>query len=87
MNKNIDECAEVFLRDQRQLFDEPVAYDIDEAKEFLEENMAVYCSNIKELRKAMDAEGMDVAELTDEELAEELEVFRLDSGAYFFVEA
>ena len=49
MEKHIDECAKVFFRDQRQLFDEPVAYDIEEAKEFLEECMAVYCKNIKEL--------------------------------------
>ena len=28
MDKHIDECAKVFLRDQKQLFDEPVAYDL-----------------------------------------------------------
>lgn len=37
MDKHIDECAKVFLRDQKQLFDEPVAYDLEEAKEFLED--------------------------------------------------
>ena len=34
MDKHIDECAKVFLRDQKQLFDEPVAYDLEEAKEW-----------------------------------------------------
>ena len=29
MDKHIDECAKVFLRDQKQLFDEPVAYDLE----------------------------------------------------------
>ncbi len=86
MDKHIDECAKVFLRDQKQLFDEPVAYDLDEAKEFLEDCMAVYCKNIKELREVMDDEGMDVADLSNEELLEQLEVFKLDNGGYFFVE-
>ena len=86
MDKHIEECAKVFLRDQKQLFDEPVAYDLEEAKEFLEDCMAVYCKDIKELREVMDDEGMDVADLSNEELLEQLEVFKLDNGGYFFVE-
>ena len=86
MDKHIDECAKVFLRDQKQLFDEPVAYDLEEAKEFLEDCMAVYCKDIKELREVMDDEGMDVTDLSNDELLEQLEVFRLDNGGYFFVE-
>ena len=86
MDKHIDECAKVFLRDQKQLFDEPVAYDLEEAKEFLEDCMAVYCKDIKELREVMDDEGMDVSDLSNDELLEQSEVFRLDNGGYFFVE-
>lgn len=86
MDKHIDECAKVFLRDQKQLFDEPVAYDLEEAKEFLEDCMAGYCKDIKELREVMDDEGMDVSDLSNDELLEQLEVFRLDNGGYFFVE-
>ena len=86
MDKHIDECAKVFLRDQKQLFDEPVAYDLEEAKEFLEDCMAVYCKDIKELREVMDDEGMDVSDLSNDVLLEQLEVFRLDNGGYFFVE-
>lgn len=86
MDKHIDECAKVFLRDQKQLFDEPVAYDLEEAKEFLEDCMAVYCKDIKELIEVMDDEGMDVSDLSNDELLEQLEVFRLDNGGYFFVE-
>ena len=86
MDKHIDECAKVFLRDQKQLFDEPVAYDLEEANEFLEDCMAVYCKDIKELREVMDDEGMDVSDLSNDELLEQLEVFKLDNGGYFFVE-
>ena len=32
MDKHIDECAKIFLRDQIQLFDVPVAYDLEDAK-------------------------------------------------------
>ncbi len=86
MDKHIDECTKVFLRDQKQLFDEPVAYDLEEAKEFLEDCMAVYCKDIKELREVMDDEGMDVSDLSNDELLEQLEVFKLDNGGFFFVE-
>ena len=86
MNEIDEMCAEVFLKDQGRLFDEPVAYDLDEAKEFLEDCMAVYCKDIKELREVMDDEGMDVSELSNDELLEQLEVFKLDNGGYFFVE-
>ena len=86
MDKHIDECAKVFLRDQKQLFDEPVAYDLEEAKEFLEDCMAVYCKDIKELREVMEDEGIEVSDLSKDELLEQLEVFRLDNGGYFFVE-
>ena len=86
MDKHIDECAKVFLRDQKQLFDESGAYDLEEAKEFLEDCMAVYCKDIKELREVMDDEGMDVSDLSNDELLEQLEVFKLDNGGYFFVE-
>ena len=81
-------CVETFLKNQGQLFDEPVVYDLEEAEDFLEECFAQYCSNIKELRQIMDDEGMDVSELSDAELEEQLEVFKLDNnGGYFFVEA
>lgn len=56
MEKHMKECAKVFLRDQKKLFDEPVVYDLEEAEDFLEECFAQYCSNIKELRQIMDDE-------------------------------
>ena len=35
MEKHMKECAKVFLRDQKKLFDEPVVYDLEEAEDFL----------------------------------------------------
>ena len=46
-----DKVLDVFLRDQKQLFDEPVASTREEAKEFLEELMAVVCENADEVKE------------------------------------
>lgn len=87
MEKYIDQCSEVFLKEQGRLFDEPVAENLEEAKEFLEDNFAQVFADIKEVREYLLEEGMDVEGQTDEELEEELEVFKLPDGHYFVVEA
>ena len=85
-NKQLEKCAKVFLEKQSKLFDEDVVFSIEEAKEFLEESYAFYCKDIKELREALKEEGMDVSEFDDEELSNQLEVFKLDDGGFFYVE-
>lgn len=87
MEQYLEECAEVFLKEQGKLFDEPVAETIEEAKEFLEDCFAQVFENISEVRAYLDEEGMDVSGLSDEELADELEVFAISDGRYFVVEA
>ena len=87
MEQNLEECAEVFLKEQGKLFDEPVAETIEEAKEFLEDCFAQVFENISEVRAYLDEEGMDVSGVSDEELADELEVFAISDGRYFVVEA
>lgn len=79
------ECLEVFLKEQGKLFDEPVAETMEEAEEFLEDCMAQVFENIEQVRQYFE-ENMDVSEVTDEELLEELEVFKLPSGRYLIVE-
>ena len=69
MEQYLEECAEVFLKDQGKLFDEPVAETIEEAKEFLEDCFAQVFENISEVRAYLDEEGMDVSGVSDEELA------------------
>lgn len=86
MNK-ADECAKVFLRDQKKLFDEPVVETIEEAVEFLEDCFCQEFDTIKEVREYLEDEGMDTSGLADDELEEELEVFKLEDGTYFVVEA
>lgn len=79
-------CRSIF-KGPGKLFDEPVAETIEEAKEFLEDCFAQVFENISEVRAYLDEEGMDVSGVSDEELADELEVFAISDGRYFVVEA
>ena len=79
-------CRSIF-KEQGKLFDEPVAETIEEAKAFLEDCFAQVFENISEVRAYLDEEGMDVSGVSDEELADELEVFAISDGRYFVVEA
>lgn len=80
------ESVETFLKNQRQLFDEPVAESYEEAEEFLEECMAVEVKNIKEVKQYLDEIGADIEGMSKEELEEACEVFKLPSGRYLIVE-
>ena len=82
-----EECLEVFLKKQRQLFDEPVAENLEEAEEFLEDCMAVVVDSLEEVRDYFDEAGMDVTGMSLEELEEMAEVFPLGDGSYLVVEA
>ncbi len=46
-----DECLEVFLKKQKQLFREEVASNLVEAEAFLEDCMAVVCANLDEVKE------------------------------------
>lgn len=86
MNEYSEECLKVFLEQQEQLFDEPVAETLPEAEAFLEDCMAVVVNNIKEVRAYLDESGMDVEGMSNEELEEAAEVFALPEGKYLIVE-
>ena len=87
MNEYSEECLEVFLRKQGQLFDEPVAETLEEAEEFLDDCMAVVVNSLKEVQEYFEESGMDVSGLSQEELEEMSEVFSLGDGTYLIVEA
>lgn len=87
MNEYSEECLEVFLRKQGQLFDEPVAETLEEAESFLEDCMAVVVKSLREVQEYFEESGMDVTGLSYEELEEMAEVFPLGDGTYLVVEA
>lgn len=80
------ESIETFLQNQGRLFDEEVAASYEEAEEFLEDCMAMELKTLKEVRTYFDESGADISGMTDEELEDASEVFRLPSGGYLVVE-
>lgn len=87
MNEYSQNCLEIFLKKQGQLFDEPVAESLEEAEEFLEDCMAVVVESMKEVRDYLEESGIDVSGLSMEELEDMAEVFSLEDGTYLIVEA
>lgn len=81
-----DECLLTFLKEQRKLFDEPVAENLEEAEAFLEDCMAVVVDSLEEVREYFEEEGVDMEGMTTEELEEAAEVFPLPDGTYLIVE-
>lgn len=81
-----EECLKVFLKKQLQLFDEPVAENMEEAEAFLEDCMAVVVDSLEEVREYFEENGADIAGMSDDELEEASEVFSLPSGQYLIVE-
>lgn len=79
-------CVETFLKNQEQLFDEPVAETYEEAEEFLDECMAVVVNTLKEVREYLDESGMDVEGMSDQELLDASEIFSLEDGTFLIVE-
>ena len=87
MYEYVEECLQVFLDRQGQLFDEPVAETLEEAEAFLEDCMAVVVDSIQEVANYFLEEGVDVEGMSLEELEEASEVFALPSGKYLIVES
>lgn len=81
-----EDCLKAFIRNQRRLFDEPVAETLEEAEAFLEDCMAVVVDSIDEVREFLEEEGVDVEGMSAEELEEASEVFAISGGRYLIVE-
>ena len=86
MNEFSEECLITFLRNQEQLFPEPVAETVEEAEAFLEDCMAVVVDTLEEVKEYFEENGMDVDEMSMNQLEEASEVFALPNGQYLIVE-
>ncbi len=86
MNEYSEECLLTFLKNQGQLFDEPVADSLAEAEAFLEDCMAMVVDSLDQVRDYFEENGADVDGMSDEELEEASEVFLLPDGKYLIVE-
>lgn len=86
MNEYSEECLLTFLKKQSQLFDEPVAETMEAAEAFLEDCMAVVVDSLDEVREYFEENGIDVDNMSRDELEEASEVFPLPNGQYLIVE-
>lgn len=86
MDEFKEEYLETFLRNQAQLFDEPVAENLEEAEAFLEDCMAVVADSLEEVRSYFEENGADVENMSLDELEDASEVFALPDGKYLIVE-
>ena len=86
MNGYDEICLRAFLKNQGQLFPEPVAESIEEAEAFLEECMAVVVNSVKEVWEYFDEEGVDMEGADEEGILEADEVFDIGDGRYLIVE-
>ena len=75
-----------FLKNQTQLFPEPVADSYEEAEVFLEECMAVVTNSKKEVWEYFDEECVDMEGADEDEILEAAEVFDVGDGRYLIVE-
>ena len=85
MDNYSEECLEVFLKNQMQLFGEPVADNLEEAEAFLEDCLAVVLNSPGEIMEYFEEGGMDVTGMTIDEVVEAAEVFALPSGKFLVV--
>ena len=81
-----EDCLKAFLKNQGQLFAEPVAETLEEAEAFLEDCMAVVLDSIREVREFLEEEGLDIEGMSDEAVEEASEVFVIPGGRYLVVE-
>lgn len=81
-----DAVVNCFLKNQSQLFPEPVAESIEQARDFLEECMAVVVDSPKEVWEYFDEEGVDLEGMDEDAILDADEVFDVGDGRYLIVE-
>lgn len=77
---------DAFLEQQEKLFPEIVADTREEADDFLAECMAVVVDSKKEVWDYFEEEGVDIAEMDEDDILEADEVFEVGDGRYLIVE-
>lgn len=82
-----EKVLDVFLEKQLQLFPEEVATTREEAKDFLDECMAVVVNGAKEVWTYFDEEGVDISEMNEADILDADEVFAIGDGRFLIVEA
>lgn len=77
-----EEVLKAFLENQGQLFDEPVAENMEEADDFLDMMMATVVNSVEEVDEYFEEAGLDV----EGDIMDACEVFPIPDGRYLIVE-
>ena len=81
-----DAVVNYSLKNQAQLYPEPVAETVEEARNFLEECMAVVVNSKQEVWEYFDEEGVDMEGMDEDDILDADEVFAIGDGRYLIVE-
>ena len=82
-----DAVLECFIKNQGQLFPEGnVCVDLDDARDFLEENFAVVLSSLQEVIEYFEEEGLDLDGMDEDSILDADEVFEIGDGRYLVLE-
>lgn len=81
-----EKVLQCFLDKQLQLYPEPVAENLVQAEDFLEECMAVVVNSVKEVWEFFEEEGVDMEGADEAGILEADEVFEVGDGRYLIVE-
>lgn len=81
-----DAVVKCFLKKQSRLFPKPVAETLEEARDFLEECMALVVNSPKEVWEYFDEEGVDLEGMDENAILDADEVFDVGDGRYLIVE-
>lgn len=86
MHEFDDAVLRCFLKNQTQLFPDPVVDTMEEAEAFLEECMAVVVDSVQEVIDFFEEEGIDVEGAAGDAILDADEVFDIGDGRYLIVE-
>ncbi len=86
MNEYDDVVLDCFLRNQLQLFPEPVASNREAAEQFLEDSMAIVVDSVDEVLEFFEEEGIDLEGADADSILDAEEVFDIGDGRYLIVQ-
>lgn len=81
-----EKVLQCFLDNQLKLYPEVVAETLEEAKDYLEECMALVVNSKEEVWEYFDEEGVDMEHMDADGIVEADEVFAVGDGRYLIVE-
>ena len=85
MNEYDDVVVSCFIEKQTKLFPEKIVETKEEAQDFLCDCMAVVVDSAREVMEYFLEEGVDLEEMSEEELLQAEEVFEIGDGRYLII--